>query len=160
VEPRGGRTVTWAEFVEAALFREYRRDHGVPMAGLRAFIETLSDEFGALPVGAQTAVPERLVAAVGGQLVLTPSSESFLERVIWDGDVAAGWRPVADDLSPIRIAPDVRFGRPAVGGVSTEALWEQAEAGETVEELAETYARTPGEVRWAVTYWSSVRAAA
>jgi hypothetical protein len=32
VEPRESRIVTWAEFIEAGLLRQYRRDHGVPMA--------------------------------------------------------------------------------------------------------------------------------
>jgi hypothetical protein len=35
-EPTGMRAVTWAEFVEAALLREYRRTHGMPMACCRA----------------------------------------------------------------------------------------------------------------------------
>jgi len=36
VEPTGMRAVTWAEFVEAALLREYRRTRGMPMACCRA----------------------------------------------------------------------------------------------------------------------------
>lgn len=40
VEPRGHRDiVTWAEFVEAGLLREYRRTYSVPMAELRAFTD-------------------------------------------------------------------------------------------------------------------------
>ena len=35
-QPTGSRAVTWAEFVEAGLLREYRRDLGIPMAELRA----------------------------------------------------------------------------------------------------------------------------
>ncbi len=36
-QPRGSRApVTWAEFIEAGLLREYRRTHRVPMAELRA----------------------------------------------------------------------------------------------------------------------------
>lgn len=47
VEPKGGHTaVTWAEFVEAGLLREYRQTHRVPMAELRAFIEQVRREFG------------------------------------------------------------------------------------------------------------------
>src|SRR5204862_4137030 len=47
VEPKGNRApVTWAEFVEAGLLRQYRREHRIPMAELRAFIETLRDEYG------------------------------------------------------------------------------------------------------------------
>lgn len=44
-ESRGERSVTWAEFVEAALLREYRRTHNVPMAELRAFIDLLRERF-------------------------------------------------------------------------------------------------------------------
>jgi hypothetical protein len=45
-EPKGGRAaVTWAEFIEAGLLREYRRRHNVPMAELRAFIDHLLDRY-------------------------------------------------------------------------------------------------------------------
>jgi hypothetical protein len=45
-EPKGGRAaVTWAEFIEAGLLREYRRRHNVPMAELRAFIDNLRDRY-------------------------------------------------------------------------------------------------------------------
>ena len=38
-EPFGTRSVTWAEFVEAGLLREYRRTHHVLMTQLRSFID-------------------------------------------------------------------------------------------------------------------------
>jgi hypothetical protein len=38
-----------------------------------------------------------LVAAVRGQLILTPASAAFVERVAWDGDMAAGWRHTGTD---------------------------------------------------------------
>ena len=46
LQPRGDRSVTWAEFVEAGLLREYRRTHRVPMAELRTFIDLLREELG------------------------------------------------------------------------------------------------------------------
>jgi hypothetical protein len=46
VEPTGMRIVTWAEFVEAALLREYRRRLNVPMTELRNFIDRLRDGLG------------------------------------------------------------------------------------------------------------------
>ena len=95
-EPRGGRSVTWAEFVEAGLLREYRRTHRVPMVELRAFIDLLRERFDVpypladrrpyvagrkLVLEAQTAAgldPDYcLVAVVGGQLLLTPPSAAF-----------------------------------------------------------------------------------
>ena len=46
IEARGpGAAVTWAEFVEAALLRSYRRDHDVPLRELRDFIDRLRQEF-------------------------------------------------------------------------------------------------------------------
>ena len=62
-----------------------------------------------------------LVAAVRGQLILTPASESLFERVTWDGDVAAQRRPHSDPKSPVRIDPELRFGRPSIRGISTSA---------------------------------------
>ncbi|MDQ3430779.1 MAG: DUF433 domain-containing protein [Actinomycetota bacterium] len=178
VEPRGDRSVTWAEFVEAALLREYRRTHNVPMAELRAFIDLLRDKYD-VPyplahrrpfVADKQLVLEAqdlsgldpdfcLVAAVRGQLILTPASAAFVERVSWDGDLAAGWRPHADSRSPVLMSPDVRFGKPAIQGISTEALWEHDEAGESVDEIAEAFDLSATQVRWALAYETSARAA-
>ncbi len=179
VEPRGTRQVTWAEFVEAALLREYRRTHSVPMNELRNFIDRLREHYGVpyplahhqpyvsgsgrqLVYEAQTDSgldPEfALVAFASNQLLLTPASQSFLDRVSWVDDVAARWRPAADPESSVRIEPDVRFGKPAVGGVSTEVIWEQSEAGEAVEDLAEIFGLSVSDVRWALSYESSQQA--
>jgi uncharacterized protein (DUF433 family)/DNA-binding transcriptional MerR regulator len=177
VEPTGMRIVTWAEFVEAALLREYRRRLNVPMTELRNFIDRLRDGLGMpyplahhrpyvadrqLVYDAQTEAgldPDfALVAMATGQLVLTGASQSFLERVTWDGDIAAGWRPDADPGSPVAMVPDVRFGRPAVNGVSTEAIWEQSEAGEPVDALAEIFGLSVKEIRWALAYETSQQA--
>lgn len=172
VEPKGNRRVTWAEFVEAALLREYRRTHKVPMPELRLFIERLRDEFDVpYPLAHHTPYvsgrqlvykaqvdsdldPEfALVAMASNQLVLTGASESFLDRVVWTDEIASAWRPAgAAEASTVRIEPDVRFGRPAVGGISTEALWEQAEAGATHTEVAETFGLSLTDVGWALAY--------
>jgi uncharacterized protein (DUF433 family) len=90
---------------------------------------------------------------------LTPPSEAFLHRVVWDGDLATGWRPHDDPGSPVRMAPDLRFGKPAVKGISTEVLWEHAEAGEDVVEIAEAFDLDAEDVRWALAYETSARAA-
>jgi uncharacterized protein (DUF433 family) len=80
---------------------------------------------------------------VGGQLLLTPPSAAFVERV----------------TSPVRILPDVRFARPSIKGISTETIWEQDEVGLDVEEIAETYQLEVADVRWALAYENSQRAA-
>jgi uncharacterized protein (DUF433 family) len=56
--------------------------------------------------------------------------------------------------------PELRFGRPSVKGVSTEVLWEHAEEGEDVGETAQAFDLTPDDVRWALAYETSARAAA
>jgi uncharacterized protein (DUF433 family) len=176
-EPTGTRVVTWAEFVEAGWLREYRQ-RSVPMAELRTFIDRLRQEFGVpyplahrrplvsgrqLVLEAQEAAglqPEYwLVARASGQLMLTPPSYSFVERIDWDADVAVGYRPDPNPESPVRISPDIRFGRPAIRGISTEAIWEQVDEGEEVQDIAQVYGLTVAEVRWALAYENSQQAA-
>jgi uncharacterized protein (DUF433 family) len=179
VEPTDHRSVTWAEFVEAALLREYRRELMVSMQELRMFIQSLRDRLGipyplahAQPyVGdgrqlfwdAQDAVdlaPEFcLVAEVRGQLVLTGPSEAFFTRVRWIDGLATAWRPASDPDSPVRVDPETRFGRPAVRGISTETLWEHVDSGEAVEDTAEAFGLTLADVRWAISYESARQAA-
>jgi len=178
VEATGSRSVTWAEFVEAAFLREYRRSHGVPMAELRGFIDRLRDHYDVpYPLahhqpfvsgrqlvyeaqqGAGLAPEFYLVAAASGQYLLTPASDSYLKRVTWDDDVATAWRPHDDPASPVRIDPEVRFGRPAVRGISTEILWEQSESGADVRELSDAFDLDLSDVRWALAYEHSRRAA-
>ncbi len=180
VEPRGSRIVTWAEFIEAGLLREYRRQHGVPMAELRAFIDTLRAELGVpyplahhrpfIATGRQLVLEAQeeagldaaycLVAVVRSQLVLTSPSQAFVDRVTWDEEeIAAAWRPHDDPRSPIRMTPMQRFGRPAIKGISTEVVWEYAEGGEGVEETTEAFGIEPSDVRWALAYENALRAA-
>lgn len=177
--PRDKRTVTWAEFVEAGLLRQYRRERGVPMAELRAVIDKLRAELG-VPyplaheqpyVGAGRQLvreiqdevgldPEYfLVAIAREQLVLTSASEAFVERVRWADGVAVGWRPHADPKSPVVIVPDQRFGKPTVNGISTEVLWEHDDAGEDVDQIADDFGLKPRDVRWALSYENALRAA-
>jgi len=177
--PRGSHApVTWAEFIEAGLLREYRRAHGVPMGELRYFIDMIRDRTGvAYPLAHQMPFvsgrqllleaqeeaqldPEFcLVATVRGQLLLTPAADSFLKRVTWEDDIAAAFRPHDDPRSPVRIQPDTRFGRPAVRGISTDALWEHAQAGENADDIAGEFGIAPADVQWALAYETSARAA-
>jgi uncharacterized protein (DUF433 family) len=178
VEPRGTRTVTWAEFVEAGLLREYRRTHHVPMPELRTFIDLLREKFGVpypladqrpyvsgreLVREAQDAAgldPEFcLVVAVNDQLLLLPPSEAFVSRVTWEGDLATGWHPDPNPESPVIVSPEVRFGRPSIRGISTEAIWEQADVGEDIDKIAIVYGLAPADVHWALAYENAQRAA-
>lgn len=169
--------VTWAEFIEAGLLRSYRRN-GVPMAELRAFIDLLRDRY-EVPypladrrpyISGRELVLEAqeeakldpdfwLVAPVCGQILLLPASDAFLQKVTWDGDSAAAWRPHDDPASPVQIDPELRHGRPAVGGISTAVIREHDEAGEDTEDIADDFGLTVEQVRWALVYETSIRAA-
>jgi len=172
-EPTGSASVTWAEFVEAGLLRQYRRELDVPMRELRAFVDALRDRLGVrypladrrpyvgegrrLVVEAQEEAglgPGLFLVSVtqGDQLVLTEASRSFVDRVTWDGHAPVAWRPADDPRSPVRISPDVRFGRPAVAGISTEVLREHRDAGEPVADIAEGFGLAQDDVRAALAY--------
>jgi uncharacterized protein (DUF433 family) len=180
VEPTGSRNVTWAEFVEAALLRSYRRDHEVPLKELRDFIDRLRDQFHVpypladrrpyIGPGRKLLIDLQnrshldpdfcLVAIANGQAVLTAPSEEFFERVDWAGDEPSAWRPHDDPDSPVRIDPRVRFGRPAVGGISTEAISDELDSGASAEEVAEDFNLGLDAVRWAHSYELARRAVA
>lgn len=179
VEPRGERSVTWAEFVEAGLLREYRRTHRVALAQLRTVIDRLRERYAvpyplahyrpfvgpgrelllAMQQEAGLAAEVCLVAVANDQLLLTPAVETFVQRVEWADDIAVAWRPHDDPASPVRMSPTVRFGRPAVGGISTVVLWEHLEGGDSVAEVAETFDLSAADVRWAYAYELAARAA-
>lgn len=176
VEPTGSRTVTWAEFVEAGLLRSYR-SLKVPMGELRALIDGLRQIYKVpyplaheqpfvsgrqLVLKAQEDAHLRaefcLVAFVSNQLILTPASASFVQRVTWSEDVATGWRPHDDPASPVVMTPDVRFGNPAIRGISTDVVWEHEQAGEDLTEIADAFGLTAEDVSWALAYELSTRA--
>lgn len=125
--------MTWAEFIEAGLLREYRREHNVhgraaclhrssgdrlgvpyplahnrPFLGDRQLVREAQDDAG-------LDADYCLVAEVRGQLVLTAASELFVQRVTWKDDLAARWRPHDDRRSPVAMDPRVRFGKPRSG---------------------------------------------
>lgn len=177
-EATGRRDVSWGEFIEAGLLRAYRREHRVPMGELRQFIEQLRDTLGVpFPlahrtpwVSGKSLVVEAqiesgldgeywLVAFADNQPLLTGAGDSFLQKVTFTGDVASQWRPHDDPNSPVRIDPELRFGRPAVSGISTETLWEHSTSGETSAEIAEQFSLSRQDVVWALAYESTTRAA-
>ena len=47
----------------------------------------------------------------------------------WAGDKPETWRPLEDTRSLVRINPLIRFGWPAVGGISTEAIAGELDGG-------------------------------
>jgi uncharacterized protein (DUF433 family) len=176
-EPKGRRVVTWAEFVEAGWLSEYRNKN-VPMPELRKFIDELRDNFGVpypladrrplvsgrqLVYDAQTTaglgIDYYLVSVAHDQMILTAPGQAFAQRIEWDGDIPVAYRPDLNPKSSVRIDPDVRFGKPSVKGISTEAIWEQSEVGEDVDTLASIYQLDAADIHWALSYENAQRAA-
>lgn len=173
-EPTDRRSVTWAEFIEAGWLRTYRRRRGIPMVELRDFIELLRDEMGVpyplaheqplvsgrkliLRAQTQSALAPQF-RLVDEQLMLTYAAESFFKRVEWTGGLASGWRPDSNEDSSVIVKPNVRFGRPAVSGISTVAIFELEQAGASREEAAAYFDLAESDVGWALAYEDARRA--
>ena len=84
-----------------------------------------------------------------------PTADSFVRRVEWESDLPAAWRPHDDTGSPVRCRPSRRFDRPAISGISTAAIIEHVDGGESADDVAEQFGLTLEDVRWAVVYETS-----
>jgi len=98
--------------------------------------------------------------SASGQLAMRKLFEAHLKRVVWDSDhfpirlfpfIASQGEPEAQ---PIAIDSAIAFGRPVVRrqGISTLAIADRIDAGESVEALAADYELTPAEIEQAVVY--------
>jgi len=171
--------MTWAEFVEARLVRQYRQELHVKLQEIRAFIAKLRDEEGVpyplahfnpwvgegrqllLELQQEAALPGELwlVAPASDQILLTEPAAAFLRRVDGEANLPVAWRPHDDEGSPVRCRPTQRFGKPSIGGVSTEAIVEHLDGGEDEHEVAEQFGLSVDGVRWASAFELSRRSA-
>jgi uncharacterized protein (DUF433 family) len=98
--------------------------------------------------------------SASGQLAMRKLFEDHLQRVEWDEwqfpvrlyPFTTASQPTAE--RSIAIDPKIAFGRPIVrrAGVSTAAIVDRIDAGETVAALAEHYGLTVAEIEQAVLY--------
>lgn len=164
--------LSFFNLIEAHVLRALRTEYGVAIAELRKAIGyaerklsidrlLLSPE---LRTHAGEVFLDRYVELINlsasGQLALRKVFEEHLKRVEWDEwkfpvrlypYLDAGQR-TAD--RPIAIDPQVAFGRPVVlrAGVSTAAIADRIDAGESVDALADDYDLTREEIEQAVLY--------
>ena len=174
IRPATGQPLqlSFYNLIEAHVLRALRTEHGVALAELRkaiAYAERklevqrllLSPE---LRTHAGRVFLDRYAELIdlsaSGQLAMRKLLEDHLQRVEWDD-----WKfPVrlypytgatqASGERPIAIDPLIAFGRPIVqrAGVSTAAIADRIDAGESVEALAEDYDLSAEEVEQAVIY--------
>lgn len=167
--------VTWGEFIEASLLRELRR-RGVKLDTIRTFSRAVRLAFDwsyplarhdlytggkALLYRAQQVadLPDEARLLVAGPtygtgqqvLDLGETLEAFLRPVEFDDVVPVVFRP---DPEAREVACDVRlrFGRPQVRGIPTDALWELHAAGERTAGIAANFGLDETEVEEAIAF--------
>lgn len=163
--------LSFFNLIEAHVLRALRTEHGVSIKALRdsiAFAErslkmdrlllredlrthggkVLLDHYG-----------ELIDLSASGQIAMRKVLEDHLSRVEWDA-----WRfpvrlypfPTAAQsaLRPIAIDAQIAFGRPVLvaRGVSTHAIAERLDAGESIEDLASDYELLPSDIEQAALY--------
>jgi len=174
IRPAGKQpaSLSFWNLIEAHVLRSLRTEHGVSMDALRRALSyaekqlkverlLLSPE---LCTDAGKLLLERygqlIELSASGQIAMRHLFNEHLNRVEWDQ-----WKfpvrlfpfssgSVITDARPIAIDPQISFGRPIVAsrGISTGAIAERIDAGETTAELAEDYGLTEREIEEAVLY--------
>lgn len=170
-EPTGNEAVTWGEFVEAGLLREYR-DLGMRLQRMRPVIARLRDELGVKyplahsrpyvlgkelvrEIQVREELDERLWVVVtdphSDQLVLADRAERFVRKVEFDGQIAHRIYP-AGRSSLVSIDPEKSFGIPTVRGIRTENVIELFRAGESVGAIGDAFELDTAEVEAALRF--------
>ena len=154
------------------MLRSFRIEHGVSVRTLRSALRYAEKELGIdrlLLRPELRASPgkvfldrygELIELSASGQLAMRRLLEEHLKRIEWDSTrfpmrlypflTAAG----PSDDRPIAIDPRIAFGRPVVArrGISTSAIAERLDAGETVDDIASDYELCRTEIERAVVY--------
>ena len=164
--------LSFSNLVEAHVLRSLRAEHGVSIKALR---KALAYAEKALDIERLLLRPELRTEAgkifldrygelielsASGQLAMRLLLEVYLKRVEWDSSkfpVRLYPFVLADERNEERsivIDPRIAFGRPVLlrRGVSTSAIAERIDAGETVEDLAADYDLDPSEIEQAALY--------
>jgi uncharacterized protein (DUF433 family) len=164
--------LSFYNLVEAHVLRALRTEHGVALTELRKAIAYAEKKLDIhrlllnpeLRTHAGEVFLDRYVELINlsasGQLAMRKMFEDHLARVEWDA-----WKfpvrlypyvgaAVRGAERPIAIDPQIAFGRPIVqrAGISTTAIADRIDAGESVEAIAEDYDLSRDEVEQAVLY--------
>lgn len=164
--------LSFANLVEAHVLRALRAEHAVSIKDVRSALDYAEKALGikdlllnpALRTDAGNVFLDRYGELINlsksGQLAMKKLLEAHLRRIDW-GPTQTPSRlypfirgDYVDAPKPIAIDPLIAFGRPVIlrKGVSTSAIADRIDAGETVNELAQDYDLEPREVEEAVVY--------
>jgi uncharacterized protein (DUF433 family) len=174
IKPASSRPLqlSFYNLIEAHVLRGFRTEHGVALVEFRkalAYAERklhiprllLSSEL--RTHGGQVFLHryvELINLSASGQLAMRKTFEEHLQRVEWDEwQFPVRLYPYIDSTRrfaerPVAIDPLVAFGRPMMrrAGVSTAAIADRIDTGETVGALAEDYDLSRKEIEQAVCY--------
>jgi uncharacterized protein (DUF433 family) len=164
--------LSFLNLIEAHVLRSLRTEHGVPVKALRGALAYAEKTLG---IGRLLLRPELRANAgkvfldrygelidlsASGQLAMRQLFNEHLKRIEWDNSnfpvrlypFLLAVAPSGD--RPIVIDPHVAFGRPVVerAGVSTLAIAERIDAGESVEDVANDYDLGRSEIEQAILY--------
>ena len=158
--------------IEAHVLRSLRTDHGVSVRALRSAIayaekelsirrlllrQELSNDAGKIFL---ERYGELIELSASGQLAMRRVLAEHLKRIEWDSSkfpvqlypfLLAG---AAAEERPIVIDARIAFGRPVVvrKSISTWAIAERLDAGESVDDVAADYELSPSEIEQAAIY--------
>lgn len=164
--------LSFSNLIEAHVLRSLRTEHGVPVKALRAALAYAEKKLGIqrlllrpeLRADAGKLFLDRygdlIELSASGQLAMRRLFEEHLKRIEWDSSkVPIRLYPFLSTVAPgderaIVIDPRIAFGRPVVlrKGVSTSAIVERIDAGETVTDIAADYELGSSEVEQAILY--------
>ena len=164
--------LSFANLIEAHVLRSLRTEHGVPVKELRTALAYAEKALGIerlllrgeLRAHAGKVFLDRygelIELSASGQLAMRRLFDEHLQRIEWDASkfpvrlypfvsIAA-----SNGERPIVIDPRIAFGRPVVvrKGVSTSAIAERIDAGESVEDVAADYDLGRSEIEQAIVY--------
>jgi uncharacterized protein (DUF433 family) len=164
--------LSFANLIEAHVLRSLRTEHGVPVKALRSALAFAEKSLGIdrlllrreLCTGAGKVFLERygelIELTASGQLAMRQLFDEHLKRVEWDSSklpvrlypFVSAAAPRAEH--PIVIDPRIAFGRPVVvrNSISTSAIAERIDAGESVEDVAADYDLGRSEIEQAILY--------
>jgi uncharacterized protein (DUF433 family) len=164
--------LSFANLIEAHVLRSLRTEHGVPVKALRDALGYAQRTLGIerlllrpeLRANAGTVFLDRygelIDLSASGQLAMRQLFNEHLKRIDWDAsNFPVRLYPFLSVVAtsserPIVINPHIAFGRPVVErkGVSTSAIAERIDAGESVEDVASDYDLGPSEIEQAILY--------
>ena len=168
VPPRTGRRslLSFMNLVEAHVLSAIRRDHDIALPNVRKALDYLQKEFPSKHPLAEKSFEtdgidlfiqeygQLINISKSGQLAVRQLLEAHLSRIERDPSGVPiklypfTRKPQAGEPKVVVIDPELAFGRPVLAstGIPTAMIADRLKAGESVEELAADYHRTPEEI--------------